>query len=67
MQVDIERGVWVDPRQAEMPLAHWAEEFLALARRLAPSTQDTYRRDPRQVHPAEVRRLPARAAPGRRD
>ena len=30
---------------AEMPLADWAEEFLALARRLSPTTQETYRRD----------------------
>jgi hypothetical protein len=48
MEVDIERGVWLDPRQAQMPLAHWVEEFLALARRLSPSTQDTYRRRPPQ-------------------
>ncbi len=45
MQVDIERGRWLDPRGAEMPLADWATEFLALARRLSPTTQETYRRD----------------------
>ena len=28
-----------------MPLADWAEEFLSLARRLSPSTQETYARD----------------------
>ena len=28
-----------------MPLAEWAEEFLSLARRLSPTTQETYRRD----------------------
>jgi integrase len=45
MQVDIERGRWIDPAGADMPLAVWAEEFLQLARRLSPSTQQTYRRD----------------------
>jgi integrase len=44
-QVEIERGRWLDPRAAEVPLAEWAEEFLALARRLSPTTQETYRRD----------------------
>jgi integrase len=38
-------GTWIDPGLAETPLAHWSEEFLALARRLAPGTQETYRRD----------------------
>jgi integrase len=45
MQVDIERGHWIDPRGADTPLASWAGEFLALARRLSPTTQETYRRD----------------------
>lgn len=45
MEVEIDRGRWLDPRGAEMPLGTWAEEFLSLARRLAPTTQDTYRRD----------------------
>jgi integrase len=44
-QIEIERGAWLDPRDADMALAVWAEEFLALARRLSPTTQDTYRRD----------------------
>lgn len=39
------RGLWVDPRDAEMPLATWAAEFLQLCRRLAPTTQETYQRD----------------------
>ena len=30
----------IDPRGAEQPLAQWAEEFLSLAWRVAPSTQD---------------------------
>jgi len=45
MQVEIERGRWLDPRGAETALTDWAEEFLALARRLSPTTQETYRRD----------------------
>jgi site-specific recombinase XerC len=45
MQVDVERGRWIDPRGANAALASWAEEFLALARRLSPTTQETYRRD----------------------
>ncbi len=44
-QVEIERGQWLDPRGADVPLSVWAEEFLALARRLSPTTQATYRRD----------------------
>jgi hypothetical protein len=39
------RGTWVDPRNADMPLAVWAEEFFSLCRRLSPTTQQTYRRD----------------------
>jgi hypothetical protein len=39
------RGSWVDPRGADLPLAAWAEEFMSLARRLSPTTQETYRRD----------------------
>ena len=45
MEVDMERGDWLDPRGAQVPLAMWAEEFLSLARRLSPTTQETYRRD----------------------
>ena len=41
----VSAGLWVDPRDAEMPLAEWAEEFLLLCRRLSPTTQETYRRD----------------------
>ena len=32
----MERGRWLDPRDADMALATWAEEFLSLARRLSP-------------------------------
>ncbi|MHB1447189.1 MAG: tyrosine-type recombinase/integrase [Acidimicrobiales bacterium] len=45
IQVEMERGRWVDPAGAEMPLAVWAEDFMSPARRLAPTTQQTYRRD----------------------
>ncbi len=45
MRVDIERGRWIDPAGADVALAVWAEEFLSLARRLSPSTQETYARD----------------------
>jgi integrase len=46
-QLDADKvsGQWVDPRNADTPLAVWAEEFLALCRRLSPTTQETYRRD----------------------
>lgn len=45
MQVEIERGRWIDPAGADVALATWAEEFLSLARRLSPTTQETYARD----------------------
>ena len=45
VQVDIERGRWIDPAGADLALASWATEFLSLARRLSPSTQETYARD----------------------
>ena len=45
METDKFRGTWIDPRHAEVPLAQWAQEFLALARRLSPTTQQSYRRD----------------------
>lgn len=64
MQVAVERGRWLDPRAAETPLASWAAEFLALARRLSPTTQETYRRDlDRYILPRfgtyQIGRLPA--------
>src|SRR5258706_13805965 len=45
-QVDADRvrGQWVDPRNADTPVAVWAEEFLSLCRRLSPTTQETFRR-----------------------
>ncbi|HEX9992283.1 MAG TPA: tyrosine-type recombinase/integrase [Acidimicrobiales bacterium] len=64
MEVDVARGRWIDPRGAEQPLARWADEFLSLARRLSPSTQETYRRDlTRYILPRfgayQIGRLPA--------
>ncbi len=45
VQVDIERGNWLDPRGANITVKQWSEEFLSLARRLEITTQQTYRRD----------------------
>ena len=45
MEVELTRGSWVDPRGGDQPLSAWAAEFLDLSRRLAPKTQETYRRD----------------------
>jgi integrase len=45
MEVEVSRGGWVDPRAAHISLNEWAEQFLALARSLAPKTQETYARD----------------------
>lgn len=64
MQVDIERGRWIDPAGADVALATWAEEFLSLARRLSPSTQETYARDLNRYVPPRfgsyrIGRLPA--------
>lgn len=43
--VEVERGRWIDPRGADVPLAEWSQEFLSLCRRLSPTTQQTYKRD----------------------
>ncbi len=69
MEVAIERGDWLDPRSAQVPLATWAEEYLSLARRLSPSTQETYERDLRKyILPRfgayRLGRLPGRGPPG---
>ncbi|MHB8289772.1 MAG: hypothetical protein ACYDEY_11135 [Acidimicrobiales bacterium] len=45
MKVEMGRGHWLNPRDVEIPVAECAEEFPSLARRLSPSTQQTYRRD----------------------
>ncbi len=64
MEADKARGSWIDPRGADTPLSAWAEEFLKLARRLSPTTVQTYRRDlDRYVLPRfgayRIGRLPA--------
>jgi hypothetical protein len=41
----VERGQWIDPPGADLALGAWGEQFLALARRLSPTTVQTYRRD----------------------
>src|SRR4051812_49582755 len=46
METEKDRGNWIDPRGADQPVAQWAEEFLLLCRRLAPKSQETYRRGP---------------------
>jgi integrase len=45
MRVEMDRGQWIAPAAADMPLRDWAQEYLLLARRLSPTTQQTYRRD----------------------
>ena len=64
MEVEVSRGGWVDPRAARISLNEWADQFLALARSLAPKTQETYARDlNRYVLPrfgsSPIGRLPA--------
>lgn len=38
VEVDKTRGAWLDPTDADIPLAVWAETFLGLCRRLSPRT-----------------------------
>jgi integrase len=45
IEVDKDRGQWIDPRGADVALSHWVESFMALAGTLAPTTVQTYRRD----------------------
>jgi hypothetical protein len=45
IEADKVRGMWVDPRYADTPVAGWATDCLRLCRRLAPTTQATYARD----------------------
>ena len=62
MKVEMDSGHLLDPRDAEIPVAKCAEEFLSLARRLSPSTQQTYRRDINKYVPLgayKIGRLPA--------
>ena len=41
VEVDMDRGQWIDPHGADVPLEEWAETFMTFARSLAP----TYQRD----------------------
>ncbi len=45
VEVDMDRGDWVDPRKSEIPLQAWAEMFLRSSLSLAPTSLATYRRD----------------------
>jgi integrase len=45
MRVEIVRVRWLGPRGAEMLVAEWSEEFLALSRRLSQTKQETRKRD----------------------
>jgi hypothetical protein len=66
MQVDLERERWIDPAGADVALATWANEFLSLARRLSPTTQETYARDLRRyVLPRFGSYRPGRLPPDR--
>ena len=38
VQVDIERGRWLDPSGAQLTLQSWSGEFLSLPPRLSPTT-----------------------------
>ena len=61
-EVDKDRRAWIDPRDSDLPLAGWSDTFLSLARRLAPTTQETLA-PPRPT--IRERRMPdAATAPG---
>src|SRR5262245_41327703 len=45
VEVDKERGQWIDPRGSAIPFAQWAETFMSFTRSLSPTTQQTYRRE----------------------
>ena len=70
VEVDKTRGAWIDPREADLPVAVWAEQFLALCRRLSPAPQQTYKRDldkyvlPRSAPTGSVGCLPIRSRTG---
>jgi integrase len=53
VEVDKDRGSWIDPRKSEISLQAWAEAFLASSLSLSPTSLATYRRDlERYVLPA---------------
>jgi hypothetical protein len=46
VQLEMDRGCWLDPCRADIPLATWAEEFLSLAGTpIVATDQEAYRRD----------------------
>ena len=45
VEVDMDRGAWIDPKGADVPLAVWVETFMAMSASLSPTTIETYRRD----------------------
>jgi integrase len=45
VEVDKDRGAWIDPKGADVPLAVWVETFMAMSASLSPTTIETYRRD----------------------
>ena len=45
VEVDMDRGMWIDPRAADMPLSAWSDIYMSLVRSLSPTTQETYQRD----------------------
>ena len=45
VEVDMDRGDWIDPRKSAISLQEWSETFLSSSLSLAPSSLQTYRRD----------------------
>ncbi len=45
VEVDMDRGDWIDPRKSEISLHAWCETFLSSSLSLAPTSLETYRRD----------------------
>lgn len=45
VEVDMDRGAWIDPKGADVPLSAWVESFMAMCVSLSPTTVETYRRD----------------------
>ena len=53
VEVDKDRGSWIDPRMSEISLQTWSEAFPSSSLSLAPTSLQTYRRDlERYVLPA---------------
>ena len=65
MDVSVERGSWLDPRTADIPVAEWAKEFLALRSPAVSDDPPDLPPGPRKVRRAAVRRVPHRPIAGR--